>query len=93
MLNASGTFTGVPVPTMFDVISKKAMQQSKRAMMEGWSYQEEGQAATQLGSQRCAAAKIARAQLGSGIRLVWLKDLIQHCGTNVLLVNDFAHGR
>ena len=86
----SGTFTNVPVPTSFETISKKAMQQSKRAMIDGWSFQ--GPAVAQLGAQRYASAKVGRAQLGQEIHLVWLKDLIQHCGVKVVIVNDFAHG-
>ena len=86
----SGTITSVNVPTSIEAISKKAMQQSKRIMIDGWSYQ--GPAAAQLGAPRLAAAMVGHAHLGSEIHLVWLKDLIQHCGTKALLGNDFAHG-
>ena len=36
--------------------------------------------------------KVARAQLGTGLHQVWMKDIIKHCGAKALFVCDFAHG-
>ncbi len=43
-------------------------------------------------SQRFAASKVARAQIGPGLHEVWLKDIIKTCGTKAVYVCDFAQG-
>ena len=36
--------------------------------------------------------KIARAQLGVGLHMDWINDIIRHCGATALYICDFAHG-
>ena len=43
-------------------------------------------------SQRFAASKISRCQLGVELHKEWLKDLVKTCGKKCMLVNDFHHG-
>jgi hypothetical protein len=88
----SGTFTNVPLPTAFAHVSRKAAQQAKRAMAEGWSHTSVNSGSADPISHRYAAAKVSRGQLGEEIHALWIKDLIKHCGTKVLLICDLAHG-
>ena len=85
----SGTYTEVPVATSFTKISKKLAMAAKRAMQDDWKY--EG-ADTVDTSQRFAASKIARGQVGSGLHEMWLKDIISTCGKKCLYINNLIHG-
>jgi hypothetical protein len=74
VLFRSGTFTDVPVPRDYIAVSKKIATQGRRAMSEGWNFE---QNVRQDVSQRFAASKVARAQIGPGLHEVWLKDIIK----------------
>jgi hypothetical protein len=89
VLFRSGTFTDVPVPRDYLAISKKIANQSRRVMSEGWGFE---QNIRQESSGRFASSKVSRAQLGSGLHELWLKDIIKACGTKAIYVCDFAHG-
>ena len=89
----SGSYTDVPVPADWIKVSRKLAMQSKRAMAE------KGMLDTSISAADVGAVgvryvlnKVARAQLGTGLYQVWMKDIIKHCGAKALFVCDFAHG-
>ena len=65
--------------------------QSKRAMAEKCMLDPSIYAAVGAGV-RYASNKVARAQLGTGLHQVWMKDIINHYGAKALFVCEFAHG-
>ena len=60
----SGTYTEVPVATNFMEGSKKLATPARRAMQDDWKYAGADIVDT---SQRFAASKVARGQLGPGL--------------------------
>ena len=89
IMMSSGTYTEVPVTSSFTMVSRKAANQCKRALIESWKY--EG-ASTVDSSQRFAASKISRQQVGVGLHETWLKDIMATCGKKCVYVVNLAHG-
>jgi hypothetical protein len=87
----NGSYTDVPVPCDWILVSKKIALQARRAMAER-GMMDTTTAAVGATCARYAGNKIARAQLGTGLHEVWLRDFIKTCGTKVLYVCDYAHG-
>ena len=86
---SSGNYVNVPVPDHFVKVSKKICMQAKRAMQEHYSFDSSER---DLQGARFAASKVSRAQLGTAIHEVWMKDILTTCGVKCMTVNDYAHG-
>ena len=89
VLCQSGMYQAVPLASSYLVVSKANAQAAKRAMIDNWAYNKEVQRDV---SQRFAASKVSRCQLGVELHKEWLKDMVKTCGKKCLLINDFHHG-
>ena len=58
-------------------------------MQDDWKYEGADIVDT---SQRFAASKVARGQLGPGLHDMWLKDVISTCGDKCVYANHLIHG-
>ena len=88
----SGTYTEVPVPSEWIKVSKKLAMQAKRVMAEKGMMDVSTCSAVGGCGVKYGLNKVARAQLGTELHEMWIRDLSKHCGAKVLYICDFAHG-
>ena len=89
ILCQSGMYQAVPLASSFLLVNKASARAAKRAMTDNWRYDKE---ILRDASQRFAASKVSRCQLGVELHKEWVKDLVKTCGKKCMLVNDFHHG-
>ena len=88
----SGSYTDVPVPSAWNNVSRKLAMQANRVMAEKGMMDTTTSAAVGACGAKYGLDKIIRAQLGTGLHEMWIRDLSKRCGVNALFVCDFAHG-
>ena len=88
----SGSYTEVPVPTEWINVSRKIALQAKRCMAENGIMDVTTSAAVGACGVKYGLNKITRAQLGTGVHEMWMKDFIKTCAAKAFFVCDFMHG-
>ena len=80
------------MPSEWTNAPKQLPMQATRAMDEQGVMDTSTSSAVGGCGNRSTLDNVARAQLGTGLHEVWIRDLSKHCGAKALYTCDFAHG-